>query len=870
MKPNKKVFFISLQLLAVFIVFFTGVSPSVALSPPRPVVVEWGSPGAGAVEVPNLEGFKRVGAMALSPNGEQLALGSFQGLFTADPMTGNQTGFHQDSKKVGAVAYSIDSRYLAAGSSAGSNDSLITVRNAASGEKVREFTRGARARALAFSPDNKTLLAGYGDGLAVLWEVETGTRLIEIELAGAVSGACFIGDGSTVAMGWGNEKKKRGGVDIYTSSGGKLLKTLIHPGPVGSMVCGGAGVLTGWVDPDSGKGGFKLWDGDTGELVQSIDLEHAPTALAFSSDLAVVATGSQDGFANLWDLSTATMIQEFEVGDRVSAVVFLPGDRAVAVGTGNSKTKVFRTISMAQALFESGVEPGFPLLSKVIEKRYRRALENNMSAMPETLFKGAKNPDELVKDEFETLAEFNERVAGARAWLEINGRIPDEVVKEILLQTFTEVFGAPRLENLKYDADVELFFADLTSDGVYAGEFKKVVAIAVPRKSAREAKELLGSGRVSVAMHFFGGTLQKTEIKIDTEGGTFEAREVEGGAQPTVVVALLDPGVTGTGVDLSLHAGEGAEAREIRAQIKKLRKKKEQEARLVALRSELELLKDESEEWSPTRETLALIEKLPNTGRSNPNGLALIFGNRNYSTHHSEMPDVKYAANDAEAAHAIALKTLGIPEDNIHLFINAPQSRFISWLGTSENHRGRLADLSEGGKTDLFLFYSGHGAPGLGDGKGYLVPVNADPKKLELTGYPLDLLFANLGKLRLRSVRVVIDACFSGSSDAGAVITGASPALFKVVDPAINLQRGMVIRAAGSAEVASWDHELRLGILTRALVEGLSGAADSDGDGSVSTGEVSNYLEREVSRKARRVHGRDQNPQVVGPADMTF
>ena len=48
-------------------------------------------------------------------------------------------------------------------------------------------------------------------------------------------------------------------------------------------------------------------------------------------------------------------------------------------------------------------------------------------------------------------------------------------------------------------------------------------------------------------------------------------------------------------------------------------------------------------------------------------------------------------------------------------------------------------------------------------------------------------------------------------------------------------RRAVVLTAAGTNQVASWDHEARLGLFTRYVLEGLAGAADrdefSDGNG---------------------------------------
>ena len=57
------------------------------------------------------------------------------------------------------------------------------------------------------------------------------------------------------------------------------------------------------------------------------------------------------------------------------------------------------------------------------------------------------------------------------------------------------------------------------------------------------------------------------------------------------------------------------------------------------------------------------------------------------------------------------------------------------------------------------MFYSGHGVPGQRNGQGYLLPVDADPEAAEDDGYPIDLLYGNLGRLEeASSVRVYLDA----------------------------------------------------------------------------------------------------------------
>ena len=57
---------------------------------------------------------------------------------------------------------------------------------------------------------------------------------------------------------------------------------------------------------------------------------------------------------------------------------------------------------------------------------------------------------------------------------------------------------------------------------------------------------------------------------------------------------------------------------------------------------------------------------------------------------------------------------------------------------------------------------------------------------------------------------------------------------------------------------------------TETLVAGLSGQADLDDDGQVSTGELDHFLAKRVSRSARRTWRREQTPTFNGNAEQVL
>lgn len=262
---------------------------------------------------------------------------------------------------------------------------------------------------------------------------------------------------------------------------------------------------------------------------------------------------------------------------------------------------------------------------------------------------------------------------------------------------------------------------------------------------------------------------------------------------------------------------------------------------------------------------------LPEAKQERVDAIAVIIGNRNYSTSLKGVPDVTFALNDAEVMRSYVTKTLGYRNGNIIYMKDATQSEFIGTFGTKENPLGKLHDWVRPGESDVFVYYSGHGAPSLKTGKGYLLPVDADPERVDLTGYPLETLYANLAKIPARSVTVILDACFSGSSNNGSVVKNASSISLRTVKPTNSLPNATILTAADASEVASWDEPAGHGLFTRYFLEGVTGAADKErfgnGDGVVTLGELKKYLASEVTYQARREYGRDQHPQVSGATE---
>jgi uncharacterized caspase-like protein len=252
---------------------------------------------------------------------------------------------------------------------------------------------------------------------------------------------------------------------------------------------------------------------------------------------------------------------------------------------------------------------------------------------------------------------------------------------------------------------------------------------------------------------------------------------------------------------------------------------------------------------------------IPRTASRNPDAVAVVIGNQSYAN--PDTPDVEYAVNDASAVRKHLVNMLGFREDNILFLQNAEKADFERLFGTREVHQGKLYNMVRAGRSDVFVYYSGHGAPDLKTKKAFFVPVNADPDYLQIDGYALDVFYANLDKVPARSMTVVLDACFSGGSQKGTLIKNASPMYIELENPLASGRFNLFTSASGD-QISSWYPDGRHSLFTYYFLRAMRGEADGNRDRQVSVGEIQAYIDENVPYMARRLFGREQTPLIRG------
>ena len=240
---------------------------------------------------------------------------------------------------------------------------------------------------------------------------------------------------------------------------------------------------------------------------------------------------------------------------------------------------------------------------------------------------------------------------------------------------------------------------------------------------------------------------------------------------------------------------------------------------------------------------------------SKRDAVAIIIGIQDYK----RLARAEYANTDAQVFYDYAVRALGIPAANIKLLVDADAEQ----LEVYKALRNWLPAKVNKGKTDVYVFYSGHGLPAE-DGKSlYLLPHGADKDFLDKTAISQQEINTMLQAAQAKSITLFLDSCYSGQSRTGeTLLASARPIALKAQTSAFPPE--FTVIAATAPEQLSWSStELKHGIFSYYLMKGMEGDADLNKDGLITMQEMQNYLTDNVARQAQR-NGRTQLPQLQG------
>lgn len=278
-----------------------------------------------------------VHALAFSPDGKTLAVGTYRRVLLSDPATRTVStiwGGHDDA--VRAITFSPDGKWLASGGGTSGARGEVRLWSVAENRESRVFNSGIHGdavNALAFSADGKLLASGSADKTIQIWDMATGKPLQMLrDHADAVLGLAFRADGKFLASSSADRSVK-----VWDTATWRRIYTLgAHDAPVTALAFNPGGNL---LVTTSADGTAKVWNfgpESSGAARTLGGHGNGVWAIALSPDGQFAATASADKTVRLWNVASgASTVTLSDPKDWVYAVRFSPDGKRLAAGTWN-------------------------------------------------------------------------------------------------------------------------------------------------------------------------------------------------------------------------------------------------------------------------------------------------------------------------------------------------------------------------------------------------------------------------------------------------------------------------------------------------------------------------------------------------------
>jgi tetratricopeptide (TPR) repeat protein len=244
--------------------------------------------------------------------------------------------------------------------------------------------------------------------------------------------------------------------------------------------------------------------------------------------------------------------------------------------------------------------------------------------------------------------------------------------------------------------------------------------------------------------------------------------------------------------------------------------------------------------------------------KRNDNALALIVGIADYER--TDAPAI-YADRDAQFFHDYASLKLGIPDSNITTMVNDKAEQGDVILAVKEWMRRS----SKPGKSDVYVFFAGHGLASQDGEEMYLLPYDGRPRLLEDSAISRERLFADISAANPRSVTVFLDTCYSGTTRGTDMLIASRPIAIKALKQSVP-DNFTVMTAAAGDQTAKPLEEAKHGMFSYFLMKGMEGEADANNDNEITAGELHSYVQTNVIQQSSG----SQTPELQGDADRVL
>lgn len=254
----------------------------------------------------------------------------------------------------------------------------------------------------------------------------------------------------------------------------------------------------------------------------------------------------------------------------------------------------------------------------------------------------------------------------------------------------------------------------------------------------------------------------------------------------------------------------------------------------------------------------SLVDKnIPVNPVKNNKKFALIIGNEDYQKYQQTLnseSNVEFARNDAKTFSEYAVKTLGIPDENLITIYDATSA--------SMNQKIELIckrlKLS-GNESELVFYYAGHGLPDEVTKVPYIIPVDVSGSNLS-SAIKLEEVYRKFTETGIAKITVFLDACFSGGARNQSLLATRG---IKVKPNESFLKGKLIVFAATSGEQSAHPFaQQQHGLFTYHLLKKLQ-----ESSGNITYKELADYLKFNVNNEALRIKEVEQEPHVIVSPD---
>ncbi|HXF86460.1 MAG TPA: WD40 repeat domain-containing protein [Anaerolineales bacterium] len=285
--------------------------------------------------IASIQGFEGISVLDIAGGGMGFYSLDSGSIIFRDISTGEITHTYniiEENSRVESITFSPDGKLMASVWEIDYKDKIIVLFDALTGERIQTL---AGFDPIAFSPDSSLLATGTKGNLLAIWGIASGEKLplslglVPVRFRDPYKRSLvFSPDGSALAI-------LSDTVILRNLLTGKRIKTLEsgleshlgflgfsggETGAIGEFSPNGTTLASTWLLPTNNpdkpfevKGIIILWDVTSGEKIAVLEGHTKPiTALTFSPDGTLIASGAEDNTIIIWDAKNGSQLKNLQ------------------------------------------------------------------------------------------------------------------------------------------------------------------------------------------------------------------------------------------------------------------------------------------------------------------------------------------------------------------------------------------------------------------------------------------------------------------------------------------------------------------------------------------------------------------------------